>query len=230
MLFRSGGALASGIGTSDAGTLSGTPLVTSPTEASTVSGRITLKSDGGRTASSSPQSVKFAVDGLSVGQASWNGTAYILSWDSATVADGAHSITAIAKTRYRNVTGPPVNVVVSQVPTTTTTTTTTTPPLAPVTTTTTVPPVTTTAQPPAAVPGGVAWDQMFGDDFSDPARTAALWSTGMRNGAKTLEGNTELQWYDPANSVVTTDTDNGSTIGVLRQSRSEEHTSELQSH
>ncbi|MFM7061410.1 MAG: family 16 glycosylhydrolase [Actinomycetes bacterium] len=215
------GALASGIGTSDAVTASTGPLVTSPADGSTVAGRVVLTSDGARTGSFVPSSVRFSIDGSSIGQASWNGTAYVLPWDSSRVPDGLHSINAVAKNRNRTYTGPAITVTVSQfaAPVTTTTTTTTTT-VAPTTTTTTTPPsatATMTAQPPAAVTGGVAWDQMFGDDFSDPVRTAALWSTGMRNGAKTLEGNTELQWYDPANSVLTTDTDNGASISVLRQ-------------
>lgn len=210
-----GATLATGVGTSDAGTVAGGPLVTSPTAGATVQGRVMLTSDGARTPSYVPSSVTFSVDGSSVGQASWNGTAYVLSWDSTRVPDGSHSIRATAKSRNKSLVGSAITVTVSQFQAPVTTTTT-----VPATTTTTTPPPTNTqitVQPPAAVTGGATWDQMFVDDFSDPARTAALWDTGMRSGAKTLEGNTELQWYDPANSAVTTDTDNGSTIGVLRQ-------------
>ena len=39
----------------------------------------------------------------------------------------------------------------------------------------------------------------------------------MRTGDRTLEGNQELQWYMPANSVLTTDNDGTANIGVLRQ-------------
>lgn len=89
-------------------------------------------------------------------------------------------------------------------------TTTSTPTAVSTTTSTSKPPATApepaptpdAGAPPAAVTGGAAWDVMFDDEFSDPAATAAKWSNGMRSGAKTLGGNGELQWYQPANSVV----------------------------
>jgi beta-glucanase (GH16 family) len=71
--------------------------------------------------------------------------------------------------------------------------------------------------PPSALTGGAQWDLIFQDEFSDSAYTASKWSTGMRTGDRTLEGNTELQWYLPANSVLTSDSDGTSTLGVLRQ-------------
>jgi hypothetical protein len=74
-----------------------------------------------------------------------------------------------------------------------------------------------TLLPPAALTGGAQWDLMFQDEFSDPAYTSSKWTTGMRSGDRTLEGNGELQWYLPGNSVVTTDNDGSGTIGVLRQ-------------
>jgi beta-glucanase (GH16 family) len=96
-------------------------------------------------------------------------------------------------------------------PTTTAPTPTTTTPTVPSTT----PPVEepTAGQPPASVTGGAAWDVVFEDEFDDPAATAAKWKTGMRSGAMTLEGNTELQWYTPEGSVHTTD----GGLSVLRQ-------------
>jgi len=39
----------------------------------------------------------------------------------------------------------------------------------------------------------------------------------MRSGARTLEGNGELQWYLPGNSVLATDQDAGTPVTVLRQ-------------
>ena len=208
-----GAALATGSGSSNAAVVQGVPQVTAPVNGATVRGTVTLASDGGRTASFVPAAVRFVVDGTSVGLASWNGSAYVLAWNSATVADGAHSLGVQVRTRTRITYGPTISITVSQTsgPATQITTTTST-------TTTTVPSAVTAAQPPAAVTGGATWDQVFSDDFSDPARTASLWDTGMRSGAKTIEANTELQWYDPANSVVTTDTDGGTNIGVLRQS------------
>jgi beta-glucanase (GH16 family) len=74
-----------------------------------------------------------------------------------------------------------------------------------------------TLTPPASLTGGAQWDLMFQDEFSDPAYTSSKWATGMRTGDRTLEGNQELQWYLPANSVVTTDNDGTSSVGVLRQ-------------
>ena len=74
-----------------------------------------------------------------------------------------------------------------------------------------------TLLPPAGVTSGAQWDLMFDDEFNDPAVTASKWSTGMRTGAQTLESNGELEWYQPANSVVTTDNDGFGQIGVLRQ-------------
>jgi beta-glucanase (GH16 family) len=73
------------------------------------------------------------------------------------------------------------------------------------------------ARPPAALTEGTRWDLVFHDEFGDRASTDAKWESGMRSGARTLEGNRELQWYSPANSVVTTDEDGGARIGVLRQ-------------
>lgn len=205
-----GGVLGAAAGTSDAGTVQGVPAITAPADGATIRGTVTLQSDGGRTASFVPSSVRFNVDGLSIGQGSWDGTAYVLAWDSTKVADGAHSITASTKSRSRSLTGPAITVTVTQ----------TAGPVTPVTTTTTVPSPapSTAAQPPTAITGGATWDQVFTDDFSDPVRTASLWDTGMRSGARTIEANTELQWYDPANSALATDTDNGVSIGVLRQS------------
>lgn len=74
-----------------------------------------------------------------------------------------------------------------------------------------------TSAPPAAVTAGTPWDIVFQDDFADASATAARWSTGMRDGSKTLAGNKELQWYSPANSTVTTAPDGGATISVLQQ-------------
>ncbi|MFM7270665.1 MAG: Calx-beta domain-containing protein [Actinomycetes bacterium] len=71
--------------------------------------------------------------------------------------------------------------------------------------------------PPDAVTGGATWDLMFRDEFDDTAATAARWSNGMREGAQTLEGNRELQWYVPENSTLTTDSDGTRTVSVLRQ-------------
>jgi beta-glucanase (GH16 family) len=74
-----------------------------------------------------------------------------------------------------------------------------------------------TLLPPAEVIGTEQWDLVFNDEFGDPNHTATKWSTGMRTGDRTLEGNQELQWYMPENSVLTTDQDGFGTIGVLRQ-------------
>lgn len=71
--------------------------------------------------------------------------------------------------------------------------------------------------PPVAVTGSTPWDVVFADDFDDPAATAAHWSTGMRSGARTLADNHELEWYTPANSVLTTDLDGGRPVSVLQQ-------------
>jgi beta-glucanase (GH16 family) len=71
--------------------------------------------------------------------------------------------------------------------------------------------------PPAAVLGGEQWDLVFHDEFGDPAYTASKWSTGMRTGDRTLEANTELQWYLPENSVLTADEDDLGPVGVLQQ-------------
>jgi len=71
--------------------------------------------------------------------------------------------------------------------------------------------------PPAIVTGGTPWDVVFMDDFGDGAATATKWSSGMRSGANTIAANEELQWYLPANSTVTTDTDGAATISVLQQ-------------
>jgi hypothetical protein len=74
-----------------------------------------------------------------------------------------------------------------------------------------------TLLPPAEVIGSGQWDLVFNDEFGDPAATAAKWSTGTRTGDRTLEVNRELQWYEPGNSALTTDTDGHDTLGVLRQ-------------
>mgnify|MGYP003343023821 CR=1 FL=1 len=47
--------------------------------------------------------------------------------------------------------------------------------------------------------------------------TATRWSNGMREGAQTLRGNHELEWYVPENSTLTTDTDGTRTVSVLQQ-------------
>ncbi len=77
---------------------------------------------------------------------------------------------------------------------------------------------TNTFLPPADVIGTEPWDLLFHDEFDDPAYTASKWDNGMRTGDKTLESNGELQWYEPGNSVLTTDDDGHSSVGVLRQS------------
>ena len=74
-----------------------------------------------------------------------------------------------------------------------------------------------TSAPPAAVTGGRAWDVVFHDDFASAAFTGSHWSTGMRSGALTLEGNQELEWYTPENSALTTDSDGTRTVSVLQQ-------------
>jgi beta-glucanase (GH16 family) len=74
-----------------------------------------------------------------------------------------------------------------------------------------------TLLPPAALTGGAQWDLVFQDEFADQAYTSSKWATGMRTGDRTLEGNTELQWYLPGNSVLTSDNDGTSSVGVLRQ-------------
>ena len=73
------------------------------------------------------------------------------------------------------------------------------------------------SRPPAALTGDAQWDLVFHDEFGDQASTDAKWDSGMRSGAHTLEDNGELQWYLPANSVVTTDDDGTGAVGVLRQ-------------
>jgi Glycosyl hydrolases family 16 len=117
------------------------------------------------------------------------------------------------------VTAPPAVSTTTEAPTTTTTE-------AP-TTTTTEPPTTTTApptpepdavgQPPADVTGGSNWDVKFNEQFDNPSELASTWDSGMRSGAMTLEGNTELEYYQPANSVLTSDNDNGKLVPVLQQ-------------
>jgi beta-glucanase (GH16 family) len=167
---------------------------------------------------------------------------------TATVADGplvtpppTTTTTTTATTRPTTTTTRP--------PTTAATTTTTRPPTTTTTTraptTTTTPPTSsacpagsnpTTAQPaapaspssaatlliPTGVRGSERWDLMFNDEFGDAAYTASKWSNGMRSGAQTLEANTELQWYLPANSALTTDSDGTSSLGVLRQTLKKE--------
>lgn len=71
--------------------------------------------------------------------------------------------------------------------------------------------------PPTAVTSGTPWDVVFRDEFDDPAATAARWSTGMRDGARTLAGNHELEWYAPENSALTNDSDGTRTVSVLQQ-------------
>ncbi len=71
--------------------------------------------------------------------------------------------------------------------------------------------------PPTAVTNGALWDPVFTDEFDDPAATARKWSTGMRNGSRSLDANHELEWYSPANSRLTTDSDGTRTVSVLRQ-------------
>ena len=78
-------------------------------------------------------------------------------------------------------------------------------------------PSTASAWPPAEVFADEAWSLVFHDEFDDGTFTAAVWSTGMQGGARTLEGNGELQWYAPANSVLTTDHDGDASVSVLEQ-------------
>ena len=94
-----GVALAAGNGTSNAAVVQGVPQVTAPVNGATVRGTVTLASDGGSTSSFVPSAVRFVVDGTSVGLASWTGAAYVLAWNSATVADGAHSLGVQVRTR-----------------------------------------------------------------------------------------------------------------------------------
>jgi hypothetical protein len=79
-----------------------------------------------------------------------------------------------------------------------------------------------TLLPPGGVTGGAQWDVVFQDEFGDAAYTASKWSTGMRSGDRTLEGNTELEWYMPANSALTTDNDGFGQASVLRQTLKKE--------
>jgi beta-glucanase (GH16 family) len=74
-----------------------------------------------------------------------------------------------------------------------------------------------TLLPPASLTGGAQWDLMFQDEFGDQAYTNSKWTTGMRTGDRTLEGNTELQWYLPGNSTLTSDDDGTGSVSVLRQ-------------
>ncbi len=74
-----------------------------------------------------------------------------------------------------------------------------------------------TLLPPSSLTGGAPYDLVFQDEFSDQAYTNSKWATGMRTGDRTLEGNQELQWYLPGNSVVTADNDGTNNVGVLRQ-------------
>ncbi len=114
-------------------------------------------------------------------------------------------------------TGPPTTTPPTTAPPTTAPPTTAPPTTAPPTTTTLPPGGGTSGgeQPPDAVTGGADWSMVFADEFSSSAFTASKWSTGMRSGAMTLEGNTELQWYQPDNSVITSDSD-GTPLSVLQ--------------
>ena len=71
--------------------------------------------------------------------------------------------------------------------------------------------------PPTAVTNGATWDPVFSDEFDDPRATARKWSTGMRNGSRSLDGNHELEWYSSANSRLTTDSDGTRAVSVLQQ-------------
>ena len=129
--------------------------VTAPTASSVVAGSaVVLKSiaGSGTTATWTPARVTFEIDGVTVGTASVSSSVYSLSWNSTTVADGAHSVKATGYTsRGRAYASPSVSIKVqnsvvsisSPTPTTTT---------LPPTTTTTTPPATTTTTQPATVP------------------------------------------------------------------------------
>lgn len=75
--------------------------VTAPAANSVVAGSaVALKSiaGSGTTATWTPARVTFEIDGVTVGTASVSSSVYSLSWNSTTVADGAHSLKATGYT------------------------------------------------------------------------------------------------------------------------------------
>jgi len=84
--------VAANSGTDAAGTKTATVAVTSPAAGAVVSGTITL---GARTASN-VQTVVWYVDGRAVASDTTNGVKHSAPWNTATVADGSHQVTAVA--------------------------------------------------------------------------------------------------------------------------------------
>lgn len=83
--------------------------VTSPAEGATVSGAVTVSADA--TDDVGVASVEFSVDGgAAVAMANSSGSAWSASWDSASVSDGAHTITVTARDAKGNAASDSVNV------------------------------------------------------------------------------------------------------------------------
>ncbi|MEY3361177.1 MAG: hypothetical protein RL531_896, partial [Actinomycetota bacterium] len=136
-----------------------TVKVTSPAMGATVSGAVTLVSDGGEGTYGTwtPATVTFQIDGVNLGNATRTAAGWSLVWDSTRVGDGFHQIAATASgAKGRSYRSPAVNVTVANsVGGATVVTTTTTAP--PATTTTTAPPTTTTTVPASPVTRYSGW-------------------------------------------------------------------------
>ena len=114
--------------------------ITNPTEGAVLHGKVSI------TASASPDTsrVEFQVDGVGVGTDTLDLDGWSAPWDTNTVADGPHTILAIATSHQGLTSIDRVNVRVDNQPATTTTTTSTTTTSTTITTTTSTP--TTTVQ------------------------------------------------------------------------------------
>ena len=71
-----------------------TPTVSMTNQAGNVSGMVTLGANAGAKGTYTVTSVQFQVDGTAVGAADTTAP-YTIAWDSTSVADGAHQITAV---------------------------------------------------------------------------------------------------------------------------------------
>jgi peptidoglycan/xylan/chitin deacetylase (PgdA/CDA1 family) len=79
----------------DAATVAPTVAMTAPSDGSTVSGSIQLSANAYADLYSSMGHVDFQVDGTTVGTAT-SGSPWTINWDSGSVGDGGHVITAVA--------------------------------------------------------------------------------------------------------------------------------------
>jgi peptidoglycan/xylan/chitin deacetylase (PgdA/CDA1 family) len=79
----------------DAATTAPTVAMTAPSDGSTVSGNVQLSANAYADFYSSMDHVDFQVDGVTVGTAT-SGSPWTINWDSGSVGDGSHVITAVA--------------------------------------------------------------------------------------------------------------------------------------